>query len=138
MKKTREEIIEELLAEHPIESMIQFSEIDVREKLEKNEFLVVKYTELLNSEKETLERILAIKDKIIGIQYDHYRFNYQKQLKSAEIEKYYLPKDEKIIKINKILRKQKWRVEFFETATKALIRLGWNMKSYLQAIKMGL
>jgi hypothetical protein len=136
--ETRDEVIEKLLTEHPIEEMVQFSEIDVREKLEKNEFLVVKYTELLHKEKDIFDKIIAMKEKVVGERYDYYRFNYPKELKSAEIEKFYLPKDNKILKINKLLRSQQWRVDFFETAVKALTRMGWNMKSYLQAMKIGI
>lgn len=137
-EKNREDVIKELYEEHPIDEMTKFSEIDIQDKLQENSFLVLQYTELLYKEKEQLSKIMRMKDKILGDRYDHYRFNYPKELRQSEIEKFYLPKDTKVIAINKIQRKQEWRVEFFEMAVKSLISMGWNMKSYLQSIKEGL
>jgi len=136
-KTTREQIIDKLLAEHPIDDMVIFDESSIKEKLEFNTFEVIKYQELYYKEQNELDKILALRDKIAGVQYDYYRFKFDRDLKPNEIKDYYLPKDPQIIKINKILRQQQWRVDFFEMCYKALNSMGWNMKSYLQAIQKG-
>ena len=137
-RNEREEVIAELLKEHPITDMTKFSEIDIQDKLQENAFLIVKYSELLYKEKDHYSRILALKDKIVAERYDYYRFNFAKELRPAEIEKYYLLKDSKVIQMNKILRRQQWRMEFFEIAVKAFNGMGWNMKSYLQSLREGI
>ena len=137
-KDKREEVIEKLLEEHDLDEMTKFSEIDIQDKLQNNAFLIQKYTELLYKEKDIYARIMALKEKILGERYDYYRFGYAKELRPTEIEKFYLPKDEKILSINKILRRQLWRVEFFEITVKSLTSMGWNMKSYLQSLREGL
>jgi len=134
----REDVIDELLLEYPINDIVTFDESDVRDKLEMNAFEVIKYQELFFREKNELNKIEALKDKITGERYDYYRFGYDKVLAPAEVKSYYLPKDEKIIRINKLLRQQQWRVDFFEMCYKSINSMGWNMKSYLQALKGGL
>lgn len=134
----REDVIDMLLLDYPIYDIIQFDESTVRDKLELNAFEVIKYQELFFREKNELDKIEALKDKIIGEQYDYYRFKFDRNLSPAEVKSYYLPKDEKILNINKLLRQQQWRVDFFEMCYKALNSMGWNMKSYLQALKGGL
>ncbi len=131
----RDDIIKELYDQHPIDDIVSFSEIDISDKLALNAKMMVTYTELLNKEKEALERIISLKDKITGEQYDYYRFNYDKELKPSEIGKYYLPKDQKIININKILRRQQWRVDFFAMCVKAIDKAQWNMKNFLESIR---
>ena len=137
-KITRDTVIEQLNIEHPITDIITFDEATVRDKLERNTFDVLRYQELYFKEKENLDKIIALKNKTMGEQYDHYRFGFDKVLTPAEIKSYYLPKDEKLIKINRLERQQQWRVDFFEVCYKAINNMGWNMKSYLQALKGGL
>jgi hypothetical protein len=136
--KTRDEIIEELYKDHPLDEMIKFSEVDIQDKLQDNALLILQYTEFLYKEKDQLSKIENMRNVILGDRYDYYRFNYPKELKQSEIEKFYLPKDKKVIAINNIMRRQQWRVEFFEAAVKAITSMGWNMKSYLQSLREGL
>lgn len=134
----REQVIDNLLLEYPIHDIVKFDESNVRDKLEVNAFEVIKYQELFFKEKNELDKITALKDKIIGEQYDYYRFRYDKVLTPAEVKSYYLPKDPKILNINRLLRQQQWRIDFFEMCYKSINSMGWNMKSYLQALKGGL
>lgn len=133
-----DKIIEKLKNEHPIEEEVSFNEFNLYEKLEKNAFLLVQYGEFLNKERAEYEYIEGLRDKLIGQRYDYYRFEYDKSLQKTEIEKYYLVKDEKIIKMNSILNKQKARVDFFEICVSALTKQGWNMKSYSENMRKGL
>lgn len=129
--KEYEDVINQLKTEYPIEELVQFNEFNIQEKLKESAFLILHYKEHYLKEKNQLERIIALKDKIIGEQYDKYRFNFNKELKGMEIKEYYLPKDEKVIKINRIYQKQLWRVEFFAACVEALVQQGWRMKAFL-------
>jgi hypothetical protein len=131
----RDAVITQLMAEHPIEELVSFNETNIQEKIQNNAYLVVKYTELYLKEKNIYDKISVLRDKIVGERYDHYRYNFDKELDARIIERYYLPKDEKIIRVNKILQKQGWRVEFFQTAVDALKKLQWNMKIFLDSMK---
>jgi hypothetical protein len=129
--KQYEETIEKLNEEYPIESIVKFNDLNIQEKLKDSAFLILHYKGLYLKEKNQLDRIGTLRDKIIGERFDFYRFNYEKELRTNEIKDYYLPKDEKIIRINRLYQKQQWRVDFFEAATEALIQQGWRMKSFL-------
>jgi len=132
----RDEVIKKLYEEHPIDKIVEFNELDISDKLTKNAQYLTIYTEHFNREKAVLEQLIAIKDKIIGERYDHYRFNFDKELKPSEIEKYYLPKDQKILKINQMIQQQQWRVDFFGLCVKAIEKMQWNMKTYLDSLKI--
>jgi len=126
-----------LAEEYKLEELVKFSEFDIQEKLMENSWQITRFTELYEKENDKLNQILAVKDKIVGTRYDHYRFNADKELRQSEIEKYYLPKDETIIKVNDIIRKQQYRVNFFSMCIKALEKLQWNMKNFLDVSRRG-
>lgn len=134
-ERERDKIYKELLEKHPIKEMVKFSEIDLYEKIEKNPFWIVEYREYYYNELEKLERLEDIYDKVCGKRYDYYRFEIDKQLSKPEIEKYYLPKDEYVLKIKKLIRRQKIRVRFFEIAFKGFEKMQWSMKNYIDVLK---
>lgn len=136
--KKRDEVIAKLYKKHPIDEMVSFTECDLQEKLQENTFNVVKYTDLYQKELDIYEKMKIIKDRITGERYDHFRFNYNKELKLQEIEKYYLPKDIKIIKVDMLLRRQKWRVDFFAMCVDGFKKQQWNMKIFWESLKRGL
>ena len=137
-EKSDEDLLQELLREHNIEEMVKFDEFSIQEKLQNNAYKIVQYKELYIREKIQLDKLISLKEKIIGEQYDYYRFSYDKELRPQEITTYYLPKDEKIIQINKIIRKQEQRVEFFNLCVDALSKQAWNMKSFIEVHKVGI
>ena len=126
-----DDIIAELKEQYPIEDQLKFSEFDIKEKLEKNAYLVLNYRSMYLREKDKLDRIASLRDTIIGERYDWYRFNYTKELSPREVKDYYLPKDDKVIKVTRLYQKQQWRVDFFEACEKSMISQGWSMKSWL-------
>jgi hypothetical protein len=134
--ESRDDIIKKLLEEHPIDKIVSFSELDVHEKLSENSNMLVKYTELLNAERSQLDKVVALRDKKTGERYDHYRFHFDKELKPSEIEKYYLPKDDVVMKMNTLVQRQQWRVDFFQMCVKAIDKLSWSMKSFLEALRI--
>lgn len=138
MHKDETEIFEWLRTEYPIEQEAVFSEFNIQEKLQNNSLLVLKYQGLYNQAKIDLEKMEDLAANLAGKLYDHYRFNYVENLTKQEIEKYYLPKDPKILKINKLIRKQKVKVEFFAMCYKSLEKMSWNMKSFSENMRKGI
>lgn len=137
-EKTDEELLQELIKQHPIETMVQFTEFSILEKLQTNTFEVVKYKELYMKERIQLDKLNALKEKTICDLYDHYRFEGDKDLKPSEITTYYLPKDPKIIQLNKLIRRQQQRVDFFELCASSLEKMSWSMKSFIETTKIGM
>lgn len=124
------EIFDRLKEEHNIEQMIGFSELDIAEKLQKNDMLIVKYKELYYKELQLYEVLERKMEALKGLRFKHYMFNDVHEWKSNEIEKYCFPSDEKIIKMKKILAKQQVRVRFFDMCWKAFNQMSWSMKNF--------
>jgi hypothetical protein len=132
------QIFDELHLEHKIEEMATFSEIDIAEKLQKNEMMVIRYKELYYNELNKYEILERKLDALKGIRYKHYRFNDEHEWQKKEIEDYCLPSDEKIIKMKKMLQKQQVRVRFFDMCWKAFNSMGWSMKTFTERERHGL
>lgn len=133
-----DDVIKELMAEHPIIEMVKFSDLNLSEKLSDNPWLMVKYKEFHIKENAILVELQDKYDMLVGKQYDYYRFELDKELTKPEIEKYYLPKDKKIIQMKQILRKQELRVKFFEMCYKGLEQQGWRIKSWIDVQRSGM
>lgn len=131
-------IVEKLHDDNKIDELVSFNETNIIEKLQNNTYLVIQYNELYFKEKNILDKLNEKRDVLVGQRYDYYRFNYDKALKQGEIEKYYLPKDGQILKINEIIKRQQIRVDFFLLCAKQLEKQQWNMKSFLDATRIGL
>lgn len=137
MSAEEEKIINELREEHPIDEMVKFSDLDLQEKLSDNPYLIVKYRELYYKELAELDRLDDLMEKLAGERYNFYRFEDDREWTKPEIEKYCIPSDKKIQQMKKIMRKQKIRVRFFETAYKAFEQQGWRMKSFIDTLRGG-
>lgn len=134
-EKQKEEIIEELKNEWNIYDIVNFNEFNIQDKLREHAFQYARFSEQLNHEKFQLNKLKEMKEVLEGQLYHHYRFEMDETLQKGEIEKYYLPKDPKMRKMNKILRNQEIRVKFFEICTNAIDKVGWNMKNFLETMK---
>jgi len=132
------QIFETLKEEHNIEEMATFSDLDIAEKLQKNEMMIIKYKELYFNELHKYEILERKMDELKGKRYKHYRFNDDNEWAKPEIEKYCLPADEKIMAMNKLLAKQQVRVRFFDMCWKAFDKMGWSMKVFTDRERMGL
>jgi len=137
-KELREEIINALYEEYPIDEMVKFSELDLQEKLKVNSFWIVRFRDLYNRALSEYEHLEDLYEKLIGERYDWYRFESEKELDKYEIKNYYLPKDKKIIKMKKILARQKIKVDFFKMCLQGMEQQGWRMKSFIDAEKGGI
>ena len=134
-KVKREEILKELYDQYPIDELVRFSELDIADKLQDNSYYVVKFRDKLAmclAEYEQLEEML---ETLQGQLYNHYRFEYDRELDKTEIKNYYLPKDKKIIKMKRIMSRQKVKVDFFKFCVAGMEKQQWNMKNFLEALK---
>jgi hypothetical protein len=134
---SEEKILKKLKIKHDIESMISFDNLNIQEELQKNPYYIMKYKELYIREQNLLDEIQSKYDELIGKRYHFYRFESDEKLTKTEIEKYYLPKDEKILKMKKIIRKQKVKVDFFDACYKAFEKRQWAMKTFSDNLRYG-
>jgi hypothetical protein len=134
-KEKREKLLEELYKEYPIDEMVRFSELDIAEKLQDNTYWVVKFRDLFFQAQADYEHLEDLLEKLIGQRYDHYRFHSDKELDKTEIKAYYLPQDSQILRMKKILARQKIKVEFFKMCVNGMEKQQWNMKNFLEALK---
>ena len=107
------------------------------EKLQENEFMSVKYRELYYLELSKLEDLDDKMEKLVGLRYQHYRFDDDKEYTKPEIEKYCIPADPKVIHLKKIIARQKVRVRFFEMCYRGFEKLQWSMKTYSDNLRRG-
>lgn len=132
------QIFDELHAEHNIEELATFSEIDISDKLQKNEMMVVKYKELYYNELNKYEILERKMDALKGIRYKYYKFEDEHEWQKKEIEEYCLPSDKKIVEMKKIMMKQQVRVRFYDMCWRAFNSLGWSMKVFTERERHGL
>ncbi len=132
------QIFDELRSNHDIEQLATFSDLDIAEKLQKNEMMVIRYKEFYYAELEKYEVLERKMDALRGIRYKHYRFNVDEEWAKKEIEDYCLPSDEKIIKMKKIMAKQQVRVRFFDMCWRAFNSMGWSMKTFSDRERHGI
>ncbi|MFW6130238.1 MAG: hypothetical protein ACOC56_03565 [Atribacterota bacterium] len=130
-----EELLEKLYKEFEIDKILSFNEFDVQEKLESNAYRIMQFHDLMLKEEKDIEEIVEKRDSYVGDLYDKLRFHHDESLTKVEIEKYYIPRDEKLKKINKIIRIRETRRRFFEAVCKALDKQGWNMRTFSDNLK---
>lgn len=128
-------ILEELYDEYMIQELLQFNENNLSDKIKDNPFISEQFRLLYLKEAQILKRVEIIYETELGKKYDHYKYECEKNLTKTEIEKYYLPKEESIIKLSKLVSKQQLRTDFFESVWKALDKQGWMLKIYQQELK---
>lgn len=133
-----EKIVQDLLEEHPIHELVRFSELDITKKLEENSFMIVKYRELFYKELAVMEDLENKYELLVGKRYKFYRFEDDESWTKPEIEKYCIPSDDKVIRMKKIMARQKARVRFFEIAYKGFEQQGWRMKSFIDTLRSGI
>ena len=133
-----ERIFNALKEEHgDIEELVKFDETNIFEKLQDNVLQAIHFKELWYIEVDVMEDLERKMKALKGKRFKHYKFNVEEQWEKKEIEDYCLPADEKIVKMEKIIKKQRIRVRFFEMAWKAFEKQGWNMKTYNDRDKRG-
>ena len=132
------QIFDQLKEEYNIEEQATFSDIDIAEKLQKNEMMVIKYKEKYYEELQNYEILERKMDALKGILYKHYRFNDEHEWQKKEIEEYCIPSDTKYIQMKRIMAKQQIRVRFYDMCWRAFNSMSWSMKTFSDREKMGL
>jgi hypothetical protein len=132
------QIFDQLKAEHNIEDLATFSSLDISEKLQRNEMMVIKYKEMYYNELNKYEILERKMDALKGLRYKHYKFEDDNEWQKKEIEEYCLPSDPQIIQLKKLMMRQQVRVRFFDMCHKAFTSMGWSMKTFTDREKNGL
>jgi hypothetical protein len=129
-------IIREVLNQFPtLYDDLNFNEYDIKEKLEKNAYLYEQYRVLWLQEKNKLRRIEILRDEYIGKLYQELK-NGDRKLTKTEIERYFIPSDEKAIKYEKLYMKQKIRTETFEALVESFKTQSWNMSTFIKNMQL--
>jgi len=134
--KIRDNIINELRKEYPIEEQVKFDQFSLSDRLQENMKLKIKYQELYDHENYIHSKLKDKLDILICNRYDYYRFESDRNLTKTEIENYYLPADKKVRKVKNIIEKQEIRVKFFDVCLKAINELYWRIKAYIDNEKV--
>jgi len=130
-------ILQTLQEEYPIKELLEFNEFNVGEKLQWNSYYQEQFRLLYISEKQKLDRIIEKFDQKSGEQYDYYKYKGSKDLTKTEIERYYLPTDNELIKLKRMIKLQETRVSFFEAVVESFKSQGFNMRNFLENLKIG-
>lgn len=132
-----DKIICGIMAEFPyIYDELNFNEYTVKDRLEKSAYLYQQFRLLSIKEGHNLKSIEIMMDKYIGELYDSLRFGSEKTLTKTEIERYYIAKDEKVIRFKKLYMKQAIRVETFEAIAKAFEKLSWTTNVFVKNMSL--
>lgn len=127
-----DDIIIEIMNDHKdLYDQLNYNEYDIKEKLEKNAYLYQQYRILWLQEKHKLKRIEILKDEYIGNLYSSLKYGNLK-LNKTEIERYFIPKDEKALKFEKLYMRQKIRTETFEYISDSFKQQGFNMSTFVK------
>lgn len=128
-------MLEALYHEYKVQELLQFNEHNISDKIKDNPFISEQFRLLYIKEAHNLKRIEIMYEQKLGEVFDHFRFENEKTLSKTEIEKYYIPKDESLKELKILVNKQQLRTEFFESVWKALDKLSWILKLYVQELK---
>ncbi len=125
-----------LQKEYDVEEILEYNEFTIQHKLERLPFHIqmfrLKYLQELGKYEQVKEHV----EKVIGEKYIALKEG-EVSLTKTEIEKYYLPRDEEILKLKALLRKQDMIVKYFETIYNILDKQIWNIRAYIENSKGG-
>jgi len=124
------DILRSLYEEYKVQDLLKYNEYNLSNKISDNPFISEQFRLLYLKEAQNYKRVEMLYDELVGKKYDHYKYENEKTLTKTEIEKYYLPKDEKIKEMKNLLYKQELRMDFFESVWKALDKQAWLMKLF--------
>lgn len=130
-----DKILKELQLEFDVFPLLTINEFLLKEQIEKNPFYQEQFRLLFLKEKGKLMRIEVMRDEYIGQLYDDLKYRSDLSLTKTEIEKYYIPKDSKVIKLKKLHLKIQIRMEFFEAIWDAFKTQSWLIKQYIEVNK---
>lgn len=141
IEKIRAELNEDSLfgkleEQYNVYDLLMFNEFTIKDRLERNAFHFKDFKLKYLQEMAKYELVNDRLEKMIGEKYQTFKEG-AVTLSKTEIEKYYLPKDEEILKLKGLLRKQEIRAKYFEAICAAFDKQNWNMRNYIDQSKGG-
>jgi hypothetical protein len=131
-----DDIIIEIMKDHPdLYDWLNYNEYNIKDRLENNSFYYEQYRILWLQERNKLKRIQLLKDEYIGNLYQDLK-NGDRKLSKVEIEKYFIPSDDKAIKFEKLYMRQKIRCEVFEYIADAFKQQNYAMGNYIKNMQL--
>ena len=127
----------EISKDHPtLYEDLLYDEYNIKERLERNPFLYQQYRMIWLSEKNKLRKISILRDEYIGKLYDDLRYGGNRSLSKQEIEKYYIPVEEKVKQFNRLYAKQELRTEVYQYICECIKTQGFTMAAYVKALQL--
>jgi len=141
IQKIRDELNEDTLfgkleEEYNVYDILMFNEFNLKDRLERNSFHYKDFRLKYLQELAKVELVRDRLDKVVGEKYKSLKEG-AVTLSKTEIEKYYLPTDEEVLKLKSLLRKQEIRAQYFEAVTQAFDKQSWNIKNFIDQNKGG-
>jgi len=141
LTKIREElnsdtVFSKLEDQYNVYDLLTFNEFNIQERLERLSFHMKDFRLKFLQEQSKLASVEDRLDKLVGDKYVALK-NGEVTLTKTEIEKYYLPKDQEVMNLRGLVRKQELRTKYFEAVWQAMDKLQWNMKLYCDNGKGG-
>jgi len=134
---SEDEIIVSIMKVYPeLYDILEFNEFTLKERLEKNAYLQEQFRFLCIKEKSKLKKLEIQRDEYIGKLYDELKYEDNRSLTKTEIERYYILKDPEYIKLTRLYNIQTVIVETFETIKEALKSQSYNMRTFLETLKL--
>ena len=136
LERIREELNEDVIfsrmeADYNVYDLLAFNEFNIQERLERLSFhmkdMRLKYLQELSKLEQVKDRL----EKVTGEKYIALK-NGEVSLTKTEIEKYYLPKDEELMNLKALYRKQELRAKYFEAVHQSMDKLTWHIKMYME------
>jgi hypothetical protein len=128
-------ICQDVMRQHPdLFDELQWNEYNLKERLEKNPYQYQQYRMLWLKEKHNLRKIEILMEEYIGQLYDSLKYGGEKKLTKSEIEKYYIPKDDKVKAFRVRFMKQQIRAEIYEHIAISFKNQGFELNAYVKAL----
>lgn len=130
LNERKEEILENLQKEWSIEEFVQFNEFNIGEKLQQHPYILASHMQKLENERFQLQKLETLLEQVEGEAFETIIKESDIVLKSSDIQKFYLPRNEKVKKVKRAVMLQQYVVAYFEMTTKVLTSMHWSMKQF--------
>jgi hypothetical protein len=132
-----DKILNKLQREYDVYPLLDFNEITITEKIQKNPFYIKMFRLKQLKEKNRLELLEdRLKERESEL-YDYLKFHDDRNLTKTEIERYYLNLDDKIKELKKGIYIQRIVVDYFGAIIEAFTNQHWAFKNWLDTGKGG-
>lgn len=129
-------VFAKLESDYNVYDLLTFNEFNIQDRLERISFHMKDFRLKFLQEQAKLGTVEDHLNKVTADKYIALKEG-AVTLSKTEIEKYYLAKDEELIRLKGLVRKQEMRVQYFEAVWHAMDKLQWNMKLYCDNGKGG-